>query len=153
MTSSTTTDPGDASQFGEDAAFPQAPARRRPSLSSARAPDLSSTDPYAVLGLVRGATAHEIKRAYFGLVREYPPEQQSDAFKVIRAAYEQLRTAEAKEETDLFLFQPPSPWQPRKRKRRLDLTVHKEDVLALLQQRGDLARTSFRSDYRPVRVR
>ena len=114
-------------------------------------PNLSSSDPYAVLGLVRGASPREIKRAYFGLVREYPPEEHPDTFKIVRAAYEQLRTTEAKDETDLFLFQPPAPWEPRKRKARLDLDVHAEDIDALLQRRGDLARTDFRTDYRPVR--
>lgn len=114
-------------------------------------PNLTSSDPYAVLGLVRGASPREIKRAYFALVREYPPEEHADTFKIIRAAYEQLRTAEAKDETDLFLFQPPAPWEARKRKPQLDLGVHTEDVDALLQRHGDLARTDFRSDYRPVR--
>ena len=84
-------------------------------------PNLASSDPYAVLGLVRGASSREIKRAYFALVREFPPEEHADTFKIIRAAYEQLRTTEAKDETDLFLFQPPAPWEPRKRKPRLDL--------------------------------
>ena len=65
-----------------------------------RAPNLTSSDPYAVLGLVRGASPREIKRAYFDLVRQYPPEEHPDAFKLIRAAYEKLRTAGVKAETD-----------------------------------------------------
>ncbi len=113
-------------------------------------PNLTSHDPYAVLGLARGATTREIKRAYFALVREYPPEAQADAFKLIRAAYEKLRTADAKAETDLFLFQPPSPWEPRKRKRKLDLDFHPEDIWRLLQQHGDLGSTDFRKDYRKI---
>ena len=52
-----------------------------------RTPNLTSADPYAVLGLVRGASLSEIRRAYFALVREYPPEEQPEAFKTIRAAY------------------------------------------------------------------
>jgi curved DNA-binding protein CbpA len=115
-------------------------------------PNLASTDPYAVLGLLRGASAREIKRAYFDLVREYPPEEHPDTFKVIRAAYERLRQPDVKAETDLFLFQPPSPWEPRGRMRKLDLDVHAEDIALLLQQHGDLGQTDFRMDYRQVRL-
>jgi len=117
-----------------------------------RTPNLASADPYAVLGLVRGASLSEIRRAYFELVREYPPEEQPEAFKTIRAAYERLRQADVKAETDLFLFQPPAPWEPRKRKRKLDLDVHAEDIYMLLGQHDDLGRTDFRSDYRPVHL-
>jgi len=117
-----------------------------------RTPNLTSSDPYAVLGLVRGAAPREIKRAYFDMVRQYPPEEHPDAFKLIRAAYEKLRAPGVKAETDLFLFQPPSPWKPRKRKGKIDLDVHAEDVWLLLQQHGDLGRTDFKSDYRPVKL-
>ena len=115
-----------------------------------RTPNLTSADPYAVLGLVRGASPREIKHAYFDLVREYPPEEQPDTFKLIRAAYEKLRQPEVRAETDLFLFQPPSSWEPRKRKQKLDLDVHAQDVATLLQQHGDLARNNFEADYRNV---
>jgi curved DNA-binding protein CbpA len=121
-----------------------------------RTPNLASADPYAVLGLVRGASLPEIRRAYFALVRDYPPEEQPEVFKTIRAAYERLRQADVKAETDLFLFQPPVPWEPRKRKRKLDLDVHAEDIYMLLDQYGDLGRSGsrgdFRSDYRPVHL-
>ncbi|MFQ5616428.1 MAG: J domain-containing protein [Anaerolineales bacterium] len=117
-----------------------------------RSPNLTSSDPYAVLGLIRGASPREIKRTYFTLVRQYPPEEQPEAFKLIRAAYEKLHTAEAKAETDLFLFQPPAPWQPRKRRRKFNLDVHAEDVWLLLQEHGDLGRTDFRKDYRPAKT-
>jgi curved DNA-binding protein CbpA len=124
------------------------PAPRR----HGRTPNLASADPYAVLGSVRGASPREIKRAYFELVREYPPEENPDTFKIIRAAYERLRQPEVKAETDLFLFQPPTPWEPRKRKRKLDLDVHTEDIDLLLQQHGELGQTDFRSDYRQVHL-
>ncbi len=115
-------------------------------------PNLSSSDPYAVLGVLRGAAPREIKRAYFSLVREYPPEENPDVFKIIRAAYEKLRTADVKAETDLFLFQPPYPWEPRKRRSKIDLEVHAEDIERLLQQYGDLGKTDFKQDYRPVQL-
>ena len=60
--------------------------------------------------------------------------------------------ADVKAETDLFLFQPPSFWEPRKRKKKLDLDVHAEDIALLLQQHGDLARTDFETDYRQVHL-
>jgi curved DNA-binding protein CbpA len=128
------------------------PAQGRGARQRGRQPDLTSTDPYAVLGLMRGASPREIKRAYFGLVREYPPEEHPDAFKIVRAAYEKLRLADVKAETDLFLFQPPTPWAPRKRKRKLDLDVHSEDIYWLLQHYGDLGQTDFRDDYKRVRL-
>ncbi|HNT75334.1 MAG TPA: J domain-containing protein [Anaerolineae bacterium] len=115
-------------------------------------PNFASHDPYAVLGLTRGASAREIKRAYFALVREYPPEQNADTFKLIRAAYEKLRSDEVKAETDLFLFQPPYAWEPRKRKGKLDLDVHVEDVWAQLQRQGDLGRRDFKEDYRTPKL-
>jgi curved DNA-binding protein CbpA len=120
--------------------------------SEGREPDLTSDDPYAVLGLERGAARREVKRAYFRLVREYPPETEPEAFKLLRSAYEKLRTAGAKTETDLFLFRPPYPWEPRKRRRRLDLEVHTEDALRLLEHHGDLGRTEFPEDTRPVKL-
>ncbi|RLC60870.1 MAG: hypothetical protein DRI48_11400 [Chloroflexi bacterium] len=105
-----------------------------------------------MLGLTRGASPREIKRAYFDLVRQYSPEEQPEVFKLIRAAYEKLRTGEVRAETDLFLFQPPYPWEPRKRRRKLDLEVHAEDVWLLLQKHGDLGRMDFKEDYRSVSV-
>jgi len=120
--------------------------------SRERAPDLTSSDPYAVLGLTRGSSPREIKRAYFDLVRQYPPEERPEVFKMIRAAYEKLRTADVKAETDLFLFQPPTPWEPRKRKGKLDLDFHPEDLWLLLGEHGDLGRTDFKSDYKPIRL-
>jgi curved DNA-binding protein CbpA len=117
-----------------------------------RTSNLTSSDPYAVLGLTRGTSPREIKRAYFDLVRQYAPEENPDAFKLIQAAYEKLRTADVKAETDLFLFQPPHPWEPRKRRRKLDLDVHPQDVWRLLQEHGDLGRTDFQADYRPVQL-
>ncbi len=115
-------------------------------------PDLNSNDPYAVLGLSQGATQRQAKRAYFTLVRAYPPEAEPDAFKKIRAAYEKLRTADVKAETDLFLFQRPDEWTARKRRKKLDLSFDAADVIAYLQQQGDLGRTDFSEDCRLVRL-
>ena len=115
-----------------------------------RQPNLSSADPYAVLGLERRASLSEVKRAYFSLVRQYSPETNSEAFKLIRAAYEKLNSAERKTETDLFLFQPPPPWEARKRRRKLELDFDPQDIWLLLQTHSDLGRSHFDDDFRPV---
>jgi curved DNA-binding protein CbpA len=115
-----------------------------------RQADLNSADPYAVLGLERRASLSEVKRAYFNLVRLYSPETNPEAFKLIRSAYEKLNSAESKTETDLFLFQPPPPWVARKRRRRLELNFDPQDIWLLLQSHGDLGRSRFDDDFRPV---
>lgn len=45
---------------------------------------------YRELGLEPGADQAEIKRAYFKLVRQFPPEKDPERFQQIRKAYEQL---------------------------------------------------------------
>ncbi len=107
-------------------------------------------DPYAVLGLDRTATLDEIKQAYFALVREHPPERDPEAFKHIRAAYDRLRTPDVRIETDMLLLQ---VWPAPTRLRRLgslDLTVHREDIIAAARAFSDLERTDFREDFREV---
>jgi curved DNA-binding protein CbpA len=114
--------------------------------------NLSSADPYAVLGLERRASLSEVKRAYFELVRQYSPETNPEAFKRIRSAYEKLNNPEKKTETDLFLFQPPPPWEGRKRRRKLDLDFDPHEIWLLLQAQGDLERSSFEDDFRPLQA-
>ena len=102
-------------------------------------------DPYAVLGVDRTSDEAAIKRAYFRLVREYPPEREPERFQQIRAAYDQVRTAEARSQTELFLLQPP-PSLPRRRKLSYDLDVHSEDIIALALELG-LAGLSLHEDF------
>jgi curved DNA-binding protein CbpA len=128
------------------------PGQERKQSTQARQPDLTSSDPYTVLGLPSRAPARDIKRKYFELVRQYPPETHADEFKLVRAAYEKLQTEEAKAETDLFLFQSPPPWEPRKRCQKLDLTFDPQDIWLLLQNHGDLGAADFSDDYRPVKI-
>ncbi len=128
-----------------------APRELAPS-STGHKPNLASSDPYEVLGLPRRALPREIKRAYFELVRQYPPETAADAFKLIRAAYEKLQTNAARSETDLFLFQPPPPWEPRKRPAKLELAFAPEDIWILLSTHGSLGATDFEADFRPVKI-
>ena len=102
-------------------------------------------DPYAVLGIERTSDEAVIKRAYFRLVREYPPEREPEKFQELRAAYDQVRTVEARSQTDLFLLQPP-PALPKRRKLSYDLDVHPADIIALALELG-LAGLSVQEDF------
>lgn len=109
-------------------------------------------DPYAVLGIERKATAGEIKAAYFSMVRAHPPEREPDRFKQVRAAYERLRDPERRVESDmLLLVEWPPPARPR-RQARLDLSVHREDVITAARGFTDLERTDWREYDRKVDV-
>ncbi len=102
-------------------------------------------DPYAVLGIERTSDEAVIKRAYFRLVREYPPEREPEKFQELRAAYDQVRSAEVRSQTDLFLLQPP-PALPKRRKLSYDLDVHPADIIALALELG-LAGLSVQEDF------
>jgi len=108
-------------------------------------------NPYVVLGLTRTATLDEIKKAYFLQVRQHPPEREPDAFKRIRAAYDQLKTPEKRIEADMRVLEDLPPARAV-RFPDLDLTIHAEDVLSLLKTNTDLTRTNFRDDFREVRL-
>lgn len=100
-------------------------------------------DPYAVLGLSRQASEADIKRAYFQLVRQFPPERQPEKFRAIRTAYEQLRDPEQRARMDLFLVQPPPPL-PKQRRPSYDLSVHVDHLLTLAME---LVRTPMQDDF------
>lgn len=117
-----------------------------------RQPDLTSSDPYRVLGVLPTATQVEIKRAYFALIRQYPPETEGDKFKLIRAAYEKIKSTQRRVETDIFLPQPPPAWQPPPITLTLDTTFHPGDVLLALRRWGDLGRTDFQEDFREIEL-
>lgn len=140
----TTTIEPDARPDGPERAGPK--ARRQPKLLP------GITDPYVVLGLERGASQAEIRRSYFDLVRQYPPEQEPQTFQILRAAYEKLRTPEVRAETDLFLLQAPSDWQVPASKPDFDLSFHPEDALTALRHWGDLGRSDFSDEFREVMV-
>lgn len=90
-------------------------------------------DPYETLGVPRQADDKAIKQAYFRLVRDFPPEKDPERFQAIRAAYEQVRTAERRAQADLFLLQPP-PELPNRRRPAYDLTVQPTDLLRLAME-------------------
>jgi curved DNA-binding protein CbpA len=109
-------------------------------------------DPYATLGLARSASAEEIKRAYFALVRANPPERNPEQFKRIRAAYERLRDPAQRCEADMLLLQPwPQPTR-RRRQPKLDLAVSPAEILATLRALTDRDRADWREQYGKVQL-
>ena len=101
--------------------------RTPPQPEDTRAPQ---ANPYTVLGIDRRAGQSEVKRAYFKLVRKFPPEEQPEKFQEIRAAYERLKSAEERAKIDMFLLQPP-PEPPKLTQGRYDLGIHREDLIKL----------------------
>ena len=55
---------------------------------------------YEILDIEKTADAQQIKRAYFGLVRKFPPERHPERFKLVRAAYETLSDTQKRNEYD-----------------------------------------------------
>ena len=107
-------------------------------------------NPYQVIGIASTATEQEIRRAYFGLVREHPPERDPESFKRIRAAYEMLRDPARRAQWDLFVaVQPPAPL-PSRRRPKPDLAFHREDVLWLLRQEIRPSLQDAEDDFRPI---
>ncbi len=114
-------------------------------------PHPRQTDPYALLGVAPSATLDEIKRAYFAQVRAHPPERDPEAFKQIRAAYEQLKTPEKKLESDMLRLEPwPEP--ELSPPAALDYSVSPADVIYAARALSDLARTDWREDDREVNL-
>jgi hypothetical protein len=113
-------------------------------------PDLTASDPYLVLGLPRTAGQVEIKRSYFELIRQHPPETEPEKFKIIRAAYEKIKDVARRAETDIFLPQAPPAWQPPPFKLVLDTAFYASDVRLLLRHWGEPGRTDFHRDFREI---
>ncbi|HZY42920.1 MAG TPA: J domain-containing protein [Anaerolineae bacterium] len=125
----------------------------------------SSSDPYGVLGIAHTASTEEVKKAYFALVRQHPPEKDPEAFKRIRAAYEQLRDPTQRQQTDLLRWQTwiepalePVPTVETLHATSLQLdpalapVLDRADVIRAARALSDLGRTDFREDFHEVRV-
>lgn len=113
-------------------------------------PDLTASDPYRVLGVSSSASQIEIKQAYFALLRQYPPETEAENFKLIRGAYEKLKNLRTRTETDIFLPQPPLPWEAPSSTLSLDLAFHPDDAILALRHWGDLGREQFEEDFKEI---
>ena len=109
-------------------------------------------NPYIVLGIPRNASPEEVKKAYFGLIRKHPPEKDPQGFKRVRLAYDSLRDADKRSQTDLFLFNDPygefnvhaeAAAEGHKYKRTIDLDI-------VIHSLSDLSRTDFSDDFRDV---
>ncbi len=117
-----------------------------------REANLQASDPYAVLGLDKTAGQAEIKRAYFALIRQHPPESEAENFKLIRAAYEKLKTTARRAETDIFLLQPPPAWRPPEAMPAIDPAFYPADTLLALRRWGELGRTDFKNNFREIEL-
>jgi curved DNA-binding protein CbpA len=113
----------------------------------------SEHDPYVVLGLQDGASAEDVRQAYFRMVRVYTPEAHPEEFKRVRAAYEALRSPQRRTELALLAF------DESVGEVDLDLVARagqdNVDYSALLFAAevsvSDLARTEFPDDLMPLR--
>lgn len=63
--------------------------------------------PYEILGVEPEDGDAAIKKAYLQKVREFPPEQQGEAFRVVRDAYELIATDKQRRRYRLFNRTPP----------------------------------------------
>ncbi|MDM8518535.1 DnaJ domain-containing protein [Anaerolineales bacterium HSG6] len=115
-------------------------------------PDFTASDPYQVLGVQRTATQLEIKRRYFELIRQHPPETEAETFKIIRSAYEKIKDVKRRSATDIFLPKKPPAWTPPKKLPEFDTDFYAQDVLRVLQLWGDLSRTDFKEDFKEIEL-
>jgi len=59
---------------------------------------------YAILGLRKGATDQDIKKAFVELVKKYDPEKHTDRFMVIQGAYNKLRDPKKRAKEDIHTY-------------------------------------------------
>jgi len=59
---------------------------------------------YAVLGLHKGASLDDIKKAYVQLVKKYDPERHTDRFMIVQNAFDRLKTPASRAREDVRAF-------------------------------------------------
>ena len=77
---------------------------RRKRRSRAKAPVVREKTPYEELEVPETATAEEIRGAYLGKVRQFPPEREPEGFKRVQKAYAVLKDAARRKALDLSVF-------------------------------------------------
>jgi curved DNA-binding protein CbpA len=106
-------------------------------------------NPYTVLGIPRNASPEAVKKAYFSLIRKHPPEKDPQGFKLIRQAYDSLRDADKRSQTDLFLFSDPygefDVREPEKSESSKEI-----DLNVAVHSLSDLGRTDFSDDFNDI---
>ena len=106
-------------------------------------------NPYIVLGIPRNASLEEVKKAYFSLIRKHPPEKDPQGFKRIRLAYDSLRDADKRSQTDLFLFN--DPYGEFSLSRREEHKYQGEiDLEIAIYSLSDLGRSDFSDDFNDI---
>jgi len=111
------------------------------------------SNPYQILEIPGTATPEEIKSAYFKLIKKFPPEQDPEKFKIIRATYDSLKTPLKKAEADVFIFREPEESYeiPDEMKQGYNADINEEDIIEILMELyTDLNRTDFENDYTKV---
>lgn len=105
--------------------------------------------PYAVLGIQKNASPDEVKKAYFELIRKHPPEKDPQGFKRIRVAYDSLRDADKRSQTDLFLFNDPyGEFNIQRRDgQKYEKDIHIKTFIYLF---SDLGRIDFSEDFNDI---
>jgi len=109
-------------------------------------------DPYKVLGIDRRASAVEVKKAYFNLVKRYSPETHAERFKEIRSAYDRLKSKERRQEADVFIYNDPygdfrTTAEQYSFKPRVNIG---KAIDAILHSCSDLDRVDFNEDFTPI---
>jgi len=112
-----------------------------------------SDDPYAVLRLDPSASAEDLRRAYFRLVRQYTPEAHPEEFKRIRAAYEALRSPLRRAELALLTFDESAAEVDLDLVAAIDRAADVDAaalLLAVEESASDLDRVDFAADQTPI---
>ncbi len=113
-------------------------------------------DPYKTLNISQNASPPEIKKAYFRLVRKYPPEKEPEKFKTIRHAYEQIKSTPARVKTDFSILKEPAgsfilPPEADNPDSYFTEVTFTDFLIAVEYLFSDLYKTDFSEDYSTIK--